>query len=161
MNKCCRGHFGGHGLFMTAPEFTRILHYLLANDGKILQPATVDDMLRDHLGSEASASLAEVLAGPLGPHIRPDPETESKTGHGLGAMVSLENVAVGYGEGTLGDIVSMPVVWFIDRKNDLCGFGCIQATLNPGGTSRVLGLKMSFQKQIYIEYAAWKAQQKQ
>lgn len=46
MNKRSEGHFGGHGLFMTAPDFGKVLRSLLANDGTLLKPATVDDMGR-------------------------------------------------------------------------------------------------------------------
>lgn len=162
MNKCSRGHFGGHGLFMTAPDFTKILHSLLANDGALLRTTTVDDMFTDHLSGAAADGLASALAGPLGPFLVPDlTEPESRTGQGLGGLLSQEDVEGGYGEGTMSWIGSMPVVWFVDRRRDLCGFASVQATLEPAGTSRVLGLKMDFQKQIYVEYDAWKKKSSQ
>lgn len=55
MNKRSRGDFGGHGLFMPGADYVKVLRSLLANDGKLLKPATVDDMFRHHLGPEATA----------------------------------------------------------------------------------------------------------
>lgn len=155
-NKGTKGDFGSQGLFMTAPEFVKLLRSLLANDEKLLKRATVDDMFRDHLDVESAMELDRTLAGPLGGFFRPDPESESKTGHGLGGLVTLKDIENGYGAGTLTWPGAMPVLWFIDRKNDLCGFGSVQATLGPGGTSRVPGLKIAFRKGVYAEYAAWK-----
>ncbi|TQV90081.1 transesterase protein [Cordyceps javanica] len=161
MNKCAKGDFGGQGLFMTAPDFGKVLQSLLANDGKLLKPATVEGMFRDHLGSESSKCLHDTLTGPLGGFFSPDPAAKVATGHGLGGLVTLEDIENGYGAGTLTWPAAMPILWFIDRKNDLCGFGSIQATLAPGGTSRVPGLKIAFRKGIYVEHAAWKKQRSQ
>ncbi|KAK0387346.1 hypothetical protein NLU13_5659 [Sarocladium strictum] len=155
-SKCTKGHFGGQGLFMTAPGFVRVLRSLLANDGKLLKRDTVDDMFRDHLHEESAAALDETLAGPLGGFFRPDPDSECRAGHGLGGLVTLEDIEDGYGAGTLTWPGAMPNLWFIDRKNDLCGFGSVQATLAPGGTARVPILKSVFRRGVYAEYAAWK-----
>ncbi|OAA81069.1 Beta-lactamase/transpeptidase-like protein [Akanthomyces lecanii RCEF 1005] len=160
-NKGTKGDFGSQGLFMTAPDFVKLLLSLLANDGKLLKRATVDDMFRDHLSVESAMELDKTLAGPLGGFFRPDPESESGTGHGLGGLVTLEDVENGYGAGTLTWPGAMPLLWFIDRKNDLCGFGSVQATLGPGGTSKVPGLKIAFRKGVYAEYATWKKEKSQ
>lgn len=160
-NKFTKGDFGGQGLFMTALDFTKVLRSLLKSDGKLLKSATVESMFTDHLSDEAKVDLNKTLAGPLGGFFRPDPESESKTGHGLGGLVTLEDIENGYGAGTLSWPAAMPILWFIDRKNDLCGVGSVQATLAPGGTSRVPGLKFAFRAGVYAEYASWKEKQNQ
>ncbi|PTB34701.1 uncharacterized protein TrAFT101_010772 [Trichoderma asperellum] len=158
-NKCSKGHFGGHGLFMTGLDFTKILHSLLANDGKLLTTATVDEMFQDHLSPDARADLHSTLSGPLGPFFKADPDVETKMGHGLGGLLTMEDIQSGYGKGTLCWGGAMSLLWFIDRKNDLCGFGAIQATLAPGGTASIPVLKDTFRKDIYALHAAWKKAQ--
>ncbi|KAL8961481.1 MAG: hypothetical protein Q9183_005304, partial [Haloplaca sp. 2 TL-2023] len=70
VNESTRGDFGGHGLFMPASSYIKVLHSLLANDGKLLKPTTVNDMFQDHLGQEASAGYRAALASPIGPFFR-------------------------------------------------------------------------------------------
>ncbi|KAL8634973.1 MAG: hypothetical protein Q9226_009405, partial [Calogaya cf. arnoldii] len=55
VNSRAQGHFGGHGLFMPAFDYVKVLHSLLANDGKVLKPGTVDDIFQNHLSQEQSA----------------------------------------------------------------------------------------------------------
>lgn len=155
-NKLTKGDFGSQGLFMTALDFVKVLSSLLKNDEKLLKHDTVESMFADHLNNEARTYLGKTLAGPLGGFFSPDPENECKTGHGLGGLVTLEDIEHGYGAGTLSWPGAMPLQWFIDRKNDLCGFGSVQASLAPGGTSKVPWLKIAFRKGVYAEYAAWK-----
>jgi CubicO group peptidase (beta-lactamase class C family) len=65
-----RGDFGGHGLVMTGVDYAKVLHSLLANDGKLLQPAIVDDMFQHHLSDGgASGRVKKPLRSPL-PHGR-------------------------------------------------------------------------------------------
>jgi CubicO group peptidase (beta-lactamase class C family) len=51
-----QGDFGGHGLVMTGADYIKVLNSLLANDGKLLKRATVDDMFQHHLNPEATAA---------------------------------------------------------------------------------------------------------
>lgn len=45
------------------------------------------------------------------------------------------------------------LAWFIDRKNNLCGVGAIQATMPLDG-DLVADLKQTFRRGIYHERAA-------
>ena len=154
MNMTTKGDFGGHGLFMTGPDYVKVLRSLLANDGKILKPATVDDMLEDHLGPEATASHQAALASPMGMFFRVGTEVGSKAGHGLGGLLTLQDVDGWYGERTLTWGGGLTFAWFLDRKNDLCGVGAVQASL-PLDMQAVAELKQIFRRDIYRKRAAW------
>ncbi|KAL8866534.1 MAG: hypothetical protein Q9174_006248 [Haloplaca sp. 1 TL-2023] len=159
VNESTKGDFGGHGLFMSPSSYIKILHSLLANDGKLLKPTTVDDIFRDHLGQEASAGYRAALAGPIGPFFRVGIDLETKTGHGLGGVVTLQDIEGGYGEGTMTWGGGLSLTWFIDRKNNLCGVCALQPAL-PDFDGEILEvLKQNFRRDIYRKHAAWKDQQ--
>ncbi|KAI4154764.1 MAG: hypothetical protein LQ341_000289 [Variospora aurantia] len=159
INERSLGDFGGHGLFMPAADYIKILHSLLANDGKLLKPTTVDDVFQDHLSQESRAGYRAALAGPLSTIYRVGIDLETKTGYGLGGVVTLEGVDGWYGEGTMTWGGGMSLVWFIDRKNDLCGICAIQPTLPDFDFELVGTLKQNFRRDIYRKHAAWKEQQ--
>ena len=158
MNKVTKGDFGGHGLFMTAPDYVKVLRSLLANDGKILKPATVNDMFEHHLSLEATASHQVALASPFGINIRVGTAPDSKVGHGLGGLLTLEDVDGWYGERTLTWGGGLTFAWFVDRKNDLCGVGAVQASL-PADGEVINALKQTFRHDIYRKRTEWKKEQ--
>ncbi|KAJ5554942.1 hypothetical protein N7461_003412 [Penicillium sp. DV-2018c] len=158
MNLRGRGDFGGHGLFLPGADFIKVLRSLLANDGTLLASATVDEMFQHHLSPEATASYQAALATPMGAFFRVGHDLETKMGHGLGGLLTLEDLDGWYGEKTMSWGGGLTLAWFIDRKNDLCGVGAIQATL-PVDVGAVTELKQTFRRGIYSEYAAWKEQQ--
>ncbi|KAL8659042.1 MAG: hypothetical protein Q9202_007305 [Teloschistes flavicans] len=155
VNRRAKGDFGGHGLFMPAADYIKILHSLLANDGKMLKPATVDDMFQDHLG-EASAGYRAALTSPLGPFFRVGIDAETKTGFGLGGVVTLEGVDGWYGQGTMTWGGGLSLAWFIDRKNDLCGICAVQPALPDIDVALLETLKQTFRRDIYRKKNAWK-----
>jgi len=142
------GAFGGHGLFMTPADYLKVLHSLLANDSKLLNPETVNSMFENHLTSAATSSLEAALAGPVGPHFRVGTELGSKAGYGMSGLLTLEDVEGWYGSNTLTWGGGLTFAWFIDRKNDLCGVGAVQASLPTDGQV-VAELKQVFRRDIY------------
>jgi len=159
MNLRSRGDFGGHGLFMPGADYVKILCSLLANDGKLLRPNTVDDMFQHHLSPEATAGHQTALASPMGIFFRVGADPGMKMGHGLGGMLMLQDVEGWYGERTLTWGGGLTLAWFIDRKNGLCGVGAVQATLPVDGDA-VAALKQIFRRDIYRKHTAWKEQQR-
>lgn len=152
MNTSTRGDFGGHGLYMTAPDYVKILHSLLANDGKILKPSTANDMFEHHLGPEATIGQKQALEGPFGGPLRVGVAPGSKAGYGLGGLLTLQDVEGWYGERTLSWGGGLTFVWFVDRKNDICGVVAIQAALPVDGEV-IESLKQTFRHDIYRERA--------
>jgi CubicO group peptidase (beta-lactamase class C family) len=157
-NKRTRGDFGGSGLFMPGIDYVKVLRSLLANDGKVLRSATVDDMFQHHLSPEATAGHQVALASPMGVFFRVGTDLGMKAGHGFGGLLTLQDVDGWYGERTMTWGGGLTLAWFIDRKNDLCGVGAIQAAL-PVDSSTVEELKQTFRRDIYRKHAAWKQQQ--
>ncbi|GJN73047.1 transesterase (LovD) [Purpureocillium lilacinum] len=160
MNKRSEGDFGGHGLFMSGADFAKVLRSLLANDGKLLRPDTVDDMFEHHLSPEATAGHAAALASPAGIFFRVGVDPGTKMGYGLGGLLTLESVDGWYGERTMTWGGGMTLAWFIDRSNGLCGVGAVQAAL-PLDAAVVGELKQTFRRDVYRKYAAWKEEQQQ
>ncbi|MCJ1408377.1 hypothetical protein MMC19_002452 [Ptychographa xylographoides] len=157
MNLRAGGGFGGHGLFMSGASYVKVLRSLLANDGTLLKPATVDDMFRDHLSPEATAGYQATLAGPIGIFVRVGTDLETKVGYGLGGLLTLQDVDGWYGAHTLTWGGGLTLAWFIDRQNGLCGVGAVQAAL-PIDTGAVDALKQTFRQDVYRKHAAWKSQ---
>lgn len=154
-NKELGGDFGGHGLFIPASDYTKVLHSLLANDGKILKPETVDNMLEHHLSPEATEAHQAAIKGPMGRFFLLGTSPESKAGYGIGGHLTLEDVDGWYGERTLTWGGGLTFAWFMDRKNDLCGVGAFQAAL-PIDMGVIEALKQTFRKDVYRKRAEWK-----
>lgn len=158
MNKRSRGDFGGHGLYMPGASYIKVLHSLLANDGKLLTESTVDNMFRQHLSTKAAAGHEAALSGPMGGFFRLGIDPGVKLGHGLGGVVVLEDIEGWYGAPTLSWGGGLTLTWFIDRKNDLCGVGAVQSAL-PVDMAGIESLKQIFRHDICRKHAAWKEQQ--
>ncbi|KAJ6092485.1 beta-lactamase [Penicillium sp. IBT 16267x] len=158
MNKRTKGDFGGHGYFLPGADFVKVLQSLLANAGKLLKTATVENMFQTHLNPQAMASHQTALASPVGPFLRVGTDPGMKVGHGLGGLLTLENVDGWYGEHTLTWGGGLTLAWFLDRQNNLCGLCAIQAAL-PVDVELVASLKQTFRRDIYRKHAAWKNQE--
>ncbi|KAM0350178.1 hypothetical protein ACHAPU_003343 [Fusarium lateritium] len=158
INGRTEGCFGGHGLVMPATSYVKIMQSLLANDGKLLKPETVDDMFQQHLNPKAYSGQELKLAGPLGSFFRVGIPEGTKVGHGLGGVITLEDIDGFYGSNTMSWAGGLTVAWFIDRKNDLCGIGAVCAALPLDGeiTMMATSLKDVFRHDIYRKYEDWK-----
>ncbi|KAF4331652.1 beta-lactamase, partial [Fusarium beomiforme] len=153
------GCFGGQGLAMSATSYIKIMQSLLANDGKLLKPETVDDMFQQHLSPEALHGQQDILASPLGPFYSAGIGGETKLGHGLGGVITLEDVDGWYGAHTMSWGGGLTLAWFIDRKTDICGIGAILAKL-PLDWEVSTDLKDVFRKDVYQIYAVWRKEGK-
>jgi CubicO group peptidase (beta-lactamase class C family) len=154
-NRRSQGDFGGHGLFMTGEGYVKVLRSLLANDGKLLRPGTVEKMFENQIGPDAAEGHRAVVHDPAGAYYRVGVDVDKKLGYGLGGLLTLEDQDGWYGEKTMTWGGGMSLTWFIDRKNDLCGIGAVQPSIPLAGAT-VEGLKQTFRRDIYRKYAAWK-----
>lgn len=149
------GDFGGHGLFMTAPDYLKVLHSLLSNNSKILQPSTVNTMFEHHLTPSSTTALDEALAGPIGVFFRVGTDPSTKAGFGLGGLLTRQGVDGWYGDRTLTWGGGLTVTWFVDRENGLCGVGGMMARL-PMDVQGVSDLKQTFRRDVYRKREAWR-----
>lgn len=148
MNKRTKGDFGGHGLFISAADYLKVLHSILANDEKILKRETVDDMFMHHLSPEATKGHRDALDGPAGIFFRVGVAPGSRAGHGLGGLLTLEDTSGWYGDHTLSWGGGRTCCWFIDRQNNLCGIGAVQSAL-PLDDKVIESLKQCFRHDVY------------
>jgi CubicO group peptidase (beta-lactamase class C family) len=148
MNRTSRGNWGGHGLFMTGPDYLKVLRSIMANDGKILKPATVDTMFEQHLTAEGAASHHAALTTPMGPFFAVGVDPASKPGYGLSGMLTLEDAEGFYGAKTLSWGGGLTFVWFMDRQNDLAAVGAINTVL-PVDQMVIADLKNIIRHDIY------------
>ncbi|KAL4861427.1 hypothetical protein BDV12DRAFT_208035 [Aspergillus spectabilis] len=151
MNTRTKGDFGGHGLFLSAESFIKILHSLLANDEMLLRADTVEDLFTYHLSEQAGEGQRAALESPMGIFFRVGVDIQTKMGHALGGLLTLEDAEGWYGEETMSWGGGQTLAWFIDRKNNLCGVGAVLATV-PTDVSAVCELKQVFRKDIYRKY---------
>lgn len=64
LNRGLEECFGGQGGYGRAEDVLKLLHSLLANDGRVLQPKTVDMMFQGQLSQPSKTALKESLEGP-------------------------------------------------------------------------------------------------
>ncbi|KAM7198223.1 putative transesterase protein [Naviculisporaceae sp. PSN 640] len=159
MNLLAKGDFGGHGMFTTGENFLKVMKSLLANDGKLLKPETADLMFEDHLTGGAKQGHEAALKGPVGSFFAvgtDDAEFDIKIGHGLGGVVTLNSAEGWYGKGTMTWGGGQSLAWFIDRENDLCAIGALQAKLPVTETQKIADVKHGFRRDVYRIREAWK-----
>lgn len=107
--------FGGHGIYAKLSDYLRILQSLLANDGKLLKPETVDMMFEPQLG-ESSAAAFTYFRDHYGGMLIGEQSDKMPVNYGLGGMLFLEDDVGRRKKGTLswGGIVNP--FWLVDRE---------------------------------------------
>lgn len=146
-----KGDFGGHGLFMTTPDYLKVLQSLLSNDGKILKRETVDTMFEHHLTPESTTALEAAFKGPAGKFFLVGTSPDKKAGHGLGGIVTLEGVDGWYGERTMSWGGGLTFTWFMDREKGVCGAGAVLSKV-PLDVEVTSELKQTFRHDIYRKW---------
>ncbi|KAM0712066.1 hypothetical protein Q7P37_011160 [Cladosporium fusiforme] len=66
INTGSTGCFGGHGAYSSMQDYMTFLQSLLANDGKLLKPESVDSLFKPQLTAEQAKALKGVFASPMG-----------------------------------------------------------------------------------------------
>ncbi|KAK8213714.1 beta-lactamase/transpeptidase-like protein [Phyllosticta capitalensis] len=138
----------GQGLFTSAPEYMKVLQSLLANDGKLLQPATVDSMFEPNLSPSAKHTLNAMLDGnPIFNNAMGGLSVGAERDWGLGGLLMMTDVPGWRSARTLtwGGLPNL--TWWIDRKAGLCGIFAGQ--LIPTGDARVIELSRVFERDMY------------
>lgn len=147
-NPTSKGHFGGHGLFMSVVSYTKVLRSLLADDGRVLKSRSIKELFSDQLSPLARQSYEQANQGPIGDRLRCGIAGNVKLGHSLAGVVVMEDIDGWFGEGTVTWGGGQTLAWFIDRKNDLCAVGAIQAKIEVDEKA-VTELKQAFRVGMY------------
>lgn len=110
--------YGGHGAYAQMGEYIKILRSLLANDGKLLKPETVDEMFKPQLGEGSTAAYNHflknwhsMLIGEVTPGIPGN--------YGLGGALWMEDDVGRRKKGTMHWGGFYNPFWMIDREAGL------------------------------------------
>ena len=175
--------FGGIGLYSSAPDYLKVLQSLLADDGKLLKSASIEEMFRPQLTDESRKALNELLEDPEANASIGDLPLGVKKDYGIGGLLLMEDLPNSQRKGTMlvGGLPNLfwvsnrqiPLVQgcdinsicgyadtkslkWIDRSSDLCGFYASQ--ILPVGDLQSRELKTVFQKEMYGRRAQSNAQ---
>ena len=87
---------GGMAIFSTPEDYMKVMYSLLANDGKLLKPETVDLMFEPQLSDSARQSLMKFYEAPIAVNMMGALLPAGvKKDHGLGGMLLMEDLADG------------------------------------------------------------------
>lgn len=112
--------FGGHGAYGTIRDYLKIQHSILANDGKLLKPETLEAMFSPQLSQESAKSLnwfmknhpmSKMMVGEYNPDVELD--------WGLAGILFLKDDIGKRKKGTLHWSGMANCFWVIDRDADL------------------------------------------
>lgn len=121
-------HMGGHGLHSTVPDYLKFMRMWLNNGASasgevVLQPATVEMAVQNHLGDLKIKGLPGVI-----PSLSNDAEFfpgQSKS-WALTFMVNDEDAPTGRPAGSIAWAGLANLYYWIDRRNDVAGFWATQ-----------------------------------
>jgi CubicO group peptidase (beta-lactamase class C family) len=138
--------FGGEGMFADIPSYTKILHSLLLDDGKILSPEMAREMFKPAISTEqAKRSLLKELETPE--WIVGDVPHTGEYDWGLGGLLVDGDAHEYRKRGMLFWGGMFNLTWFIDREAGVCGaFG---TQVLPVGDAKVRELHREFEKVVY------------
>ncbi|KAK5170353.1 uncharacterized protein LTR77_004940 [Saxophila tyrrhenica] len=108
--------FGGHGAYARMSDYLKILHCLLANDGRILRPATVEEMFTPQLSPGAKAGLQSFRQGPYAAMLIGENDPSIDADWGLGGMLFMEDDEGRRKKGTLSWGGMVNTFWLVDRE---------------------------------------------
>ncbi|PVH77952.1 beta-lactamase/transpeptidase-like protein [Cadophora sp. DSE1049] len=139
----CAGGAGGYG----APlDYQRLLHSILADDGKLLKSETVKEMFTPQLTDASRATLMEILKLPEVNKTFGGLPLGTKVDWGLGGMMTMEDVG-SRRNGTMFWGGYPNLMWFIDRVGGMSGIYGSQ--VNPPGDQKTIDLFTKWVEELY------------
>jgi CubicO group peptidase (beta-lactamase class C family) len=138
--------FGGEGMFADIPSYTKILHSLLLDDGKLLSREMAAEMFKPALPTErAKRSLLKELETPE--WIVGDVPHTGEYDWGLGGLLVDGDGHEYRKKGMLFWGGMFNLTWFVDREAGVCGaFG---TQVLPAGDAKVRDLHREFERVVY------------
>lgn len=145
--------FGGGGLYGTAPEYLKVLRSLCFNDGKLLQPKSLEVFFAPQLSLEAHTKLNRRLE---------DQRARRSLGGGtplgvevdaaLGGLLAVQDVPGRRRKGSMSWGGLPNLKWWIDPEAKVCGFYACQ--LIPAADPKSLEIFSLFEKYVYSSVCA-------
>ena len=144
---------GGHGLFSTAPDYSRFVQMLLnggtLDDARILKPETVALMAENQIGDLEAGAMKTAM-----PEVSNDFDffPGSTDRFGLGFLLNSDSVPGGRSAGSLAWAGMNNSYYWIDRDRGVVGVLMVQ--IRPFFDKRVVGLLENFERAVYNSLAA-------
>jgi len=133
-------------VYCSAADFAKVLHSLCSNDGKLLEPATVDLMFRRQLNPSASSRLSQrvsipEIASSLGIQSRAE---DTAFDYGLGGILVIDRQS---GRRVMRGAASPNIYWWMDHEAGISGIWATQ--LLPKGDRKCVALAGKFEQSVY------------
>lgn len=139
----CSGGTGGYG----APfDYEKMLHSILADDGRLFKTATIEEMFKPQLTNTAREALIEILKVPEFNSAFGGLPLGAKVDWGLGGIMLLQDTATKK-KGTIVWGGYPNLNWFIDRAGGVAGIYGSQ--LCPPGDEKSIELYKQWEEVIY------------
>ncbi|KAK3117900.1 hypothetical protein LTR53_000313 [Teratosphaeriaceae sp. CCFEE 6253] len=139
--------FGGHGGFASMPDYLKVQHSILANDGKLLKPETVEMMFQPQLSAPSQRDLMAFMASPMGAYVIGEWKAGLELDWGLGGILLMQDDEGRRKKGTLSWGGMTNPFWAIDREAGLAyTFG---TQVLPPGDKGVEGMITAAEYAIY------------
>lgn len=139
--------WGGSGAYGSAKEYIKILHSILANDGQLLQPASIDEMFTPQLSPNSKAVYAGFVTMPLWQGTFASVPAGTGVDWGLGSMLVTSDVEGARKKGTLSWSGLPNLLWTIDREAGLACF--FAAQVMPFGDKQMHYFQQAFEREMY------------
>ncbi|KAK0825061.1 hypothetical protein LTR73_007348 [Friedmanniomyces endolithicus] len=139
--------FGGHGGFSSMSDYLLVQHSILANDGKLLKPETVEMMFQPQLQAGSKRDLMAFMASPSGAYVIGEWAPGLDLDWGLGGMLVMRDDVGRRKKGTLSWGGMTNPFWLIDREAGLAlTFG---TQVFPPGDKGVEGMISAAEYGVY------------
>ncbi|KAK1067287.1 hypothetical protein LTR74_006491 [Friedmanniomyces endolithicus] len=139
--------FGGHGGFSSMSDYLLVQRSILANDGKLLRPETVEMMFQPQLQAGSKRDLMAFMASPMGAYVIGEWAPGLELDWGLGGMLVMRDDVGRRKKGTLSWGGMTNPFWLIDREAGLAlTFG---TQVFPPGDKGVEGMISAAEYGVY------------
>lgn len=147
--------FGGHGGYGRTEDYLQVLQSILANDGKLLKPETVEELFKPQLSPEAKAGLKAFRNGPFANMTIGENVPAIEADWGLGGILYMQDDEGRRKKGTLNWGGMANTFWLIDREADLAlAFGTQVIPPGDAGTTEMI---TAVERAVYRMAVAGKA----
>jgi CubicO group peptidase (beta-lactamase class C family) len=138
---------GSGGAIGSAVEFSKILHSINADDGRLLMSETIDDMFTPQLEGEVLAKFIETREPLAADGMFTAHKPGEKLQYGLAGMIVLDDTDTGLKAGTLTWSGLPTLLWTIDMES---GLSLMYASnIVPFGDLKSHKMQQLFEKEMY------------
>ena len=144
--------YGGEGAIGSAAEYFRILQSILADDGRLLESETIEEMFEPQLSEGGVKAMDEYIALPFyqGGGFA-SVQNGAKVDWGLGGQLFVDDYFTGRKKRTLTWSGMTNLQWTIDREAGICAF--YASNVVPFGDFPSGDMQVLFEKEMYARAA--------